>query len=125
MARIRSTSAWDMAWFLVLEGKRKGSASALPGRRAKLGRDHAAAIGPRVEKADTRRFEGAADGGDQLRLDVSVIVLETQDRSAAHAGGGARILERPLQRRPRHAGLLGREDGTFQNYPLDRSFRGP
>ena len=69
-----------------------------------------------VSKADAGGFEGPAERGNLVGLDVALVVLEAQDGAATHAGGGARLLKRPYQRRPRHPRLLGREDGTFQNY---------
>lgn len=87
-------------------------------RRSKRRRHDRSSIDAFLDKPESRCLVGAAYVGDQVGLDVAMVVLEAQDRAAADGGGGARLLQRPLQRRPRHAGLRGREDGTFQDEPL-------
>lgn len=77
------------------------------------------------DKPDTRRLEGAADGLDQLGLDVPVVPLEAKDRAATDPRRLRGFLERPVQRRPRHARLLGTKNGTFQDYSLSSNEDGP
>ncbi|HEX8262743.1 MAG TPA: hypothetical protein VF547_07705 [Allosphingosinicella sp.] len=47
-----------------------------------------------------------------------MVPLEAQDGAAAYTRRLRSLLERPVQRRPRHARLFGTENGTFQHYPL-------
>lgn len=80
-------------------------------------RDDSAGIRSIIDEAHSRRLEGAPDRRHFLRLNIPLLVLQAEDRPVADASRLRRLVERPLQRRPSHPALSGRERVGGQNYP--------
>lgn len=80
-------------------------------------RNDATRVDALIKETYPDRLIAPPQGRDQSGLHISMIPLKPQHRPPADPRRLSRVLERPFERRARHARLFGAKSRTVQNKP--------